>query len=128
MANPANFTIQELSANAPANYKAAQTVDTDGTINVAVKSDTDRLLIEMENGAAAACTVKIKAGTGNQAQTAKELSFSLAATGGGAAKQILGGLESARFVKADGSIDIQFTAASSTPNVAVRIYRLPKQI
>lgn len=128
MANPASLTINQLTANAAVGQPAVQTVDTNGTINCAVKSQTDRLMVELVNGAAAALTVTVKAGTGVQAHTARDLAVTLSATGGGSASKIIGPLESMRFVKADGSIDLQFQAASGSPNCAVRVYRLPTNI
>lgn len=124
MANPANLTVNELSANAGVARPAAQTIDTNGTLNCAVKSLTDRLMIEVENTDDAALTVTVKAGTSAVAHTARDLSVAIAA---GAAK-VIGPLESARFVKADGSIDIQFAAAAGSPAASVRVYRLPRQV
>ena len=126
MANPANFTINELSANAALTQPAAQTVDTNGTINCAVKSQTHRLMIELVNADDAACTVTVKAGTSAVAHTARDLSVSLAASGNAGANKLIGPLESARFVKPDGSIDLQFQAATGAPNCSVRVYRLPR--
>ncbi len=128
MANPGSITVTDCVANGVINQPAVQTVDTDGTINCPVGGKTDRFILELINAAAAALTVTIKAGVGEQAKQAKDLAIALAATGGGTAKRIVGPLESSRFLKADGSIDIAFLAASSTPNCTVRAYRLPKQI
>ena len=128
MANPANLTINELPSNGAVNQPGAQAVDTNGTINCPVKSQTDRLLIELVNGAANALTVTVKAGTGVQAHTARDLAVALPATGGAGAAKLIGPLESMRFVKPDGSIDLQFQAAAGSPNVAVRVYRLPRNI
>jgi hypothetical protein len=127
MANPASLNITELAANAGTNQPAAQAVDTNGTINCAVQSRMGRLMIEIVNAAAAALTVTIKAGTGVQAHTARDLAVAFAATGGASAKQVIGPLEATRFVKADGSIDINFLAAAGAPNATVTVYRLPKQ-
>lgn len=128
MANPASITITAAVANSAVNQPAVQTVDTDGTINCAVGGKMDRLILEIINAAAAAVTVTIKAGTSAAAHQARDLAIALAATGGATAKRIIGPLEASRFMKADGSIDIAFLAASSTPNCTVRAYRLPKQI
>lgn len=129
MANPANLTINELSANAALSLPTAQSIDTNGTINLPAGSLTDRLLIEVVNTDDAALTVTVKAGTSAVAHTARDLSVALAASGGGAtAQRMIGPFESARFVKADGSIDVQFAAASGSPAASVRVYRLPRQI
>lgn len=129
MANPANLTVNELPSNAAVNQPAAQAVDTNGTINVPVKSQTDRLMVEIVNNDDAALTVTIKAGTGVQAHTARDLVVSLAASGGGGtASRVIGPLESMRFAKADGSIDIAFLAAAGSPAASVRVYRLPANV
>lgn len=124
MANPVNFTVNELSANAAVAQPAAQAVDTNGTINCPVKSQTDRLMIELNNADDAAVTVTVKAGTGSQAHTARDLAVTVAA----GATKVLGPLESMRFVKADGSIDLGVQAATGSPALNVRVYRLPANI
>lgn len=128
MANPANLTINELLANAAIGQPAAQTIDTNGTLNCAVKSLTDRLMLEVVNTDDAALTITVKAGTGVQAHTARDLAVALTATGGASPAKLIGPLESARFVKADGSIDVQFQAATGSPAASVRVYRLPANV
>lgn len=129
MANPASLTINELTGNSAISQPTAQAIDTNGTINCAVKSLTDRLMIEVVNNDDAALTVTVKAGTSAVAHTARDLSVSLAASGGGAtANRIIGPLESARFVKSDGSIDVQFQAATGAPACSVRVYRLSQTV
>lgn len=123
MANPANLINNELSANAAVAQPAAQTIDTNGTVNCAVESQTDRLMIELVNNDDAAATVTIKAGTSAVAHTARDLAVTVAAGAG----KVVGPLESARFVKADGSIGLQFQAAAGAPNLSVRIYSLPRR-
>ena len=126
--NPANLTVNELPSNAAVNQPAAQTVDTNGPINCPVKSQTDRLMIEVVNTDDAALTVTIKAGTGVQAHTARDLSVALTAAGGVSPAKVIGPLESMRFVKPDGSIDLQFQAAAGSPAASVRVYRLPANV
>ena len=128
MANPANLTINELAANSAINQPTAQAIDTNGTINCAAKSLTDRLIIEVINTDDAALTVTLKAGTGVQAHQSRDLAVSLAATGTATDKRIIGPFESSRFSKADGSFDVQFTAATGAPACSVRVYRLPTQV
>jgi len=128
MANPVSLNINELSANSALSQPTAQAVDTNGTINCPVKSLTDRLMIEIVNTDDAALTVTVKAGTGVQAHTARDLSVALAASGNATANRIIGPLESMRFVKSDGSIDLQFQAATGSPACSVRVYRLPQSI
>jgi hypothetical protein len=124
MANPASLTVNDLSANGSINQPAVQTVDTNGTINCATNR-MDRLFIEAVNSAAADITVTVKAGANPPSLLSADLAVTVLATSG---KKIIGPFESARFIKADGTFDVNFQAASGSPNLAVRVYRLPKQI
>lgn len=126
MANPASITVTALALNAGTNRPAVQTIDTDGTVPVTLAGDTANLIFELVNAAAAAVTVTFKAGANPPSLGARDLAIAMAATGGATATQIVGPFESGRFTKADGSMDIAFLAASSTPNVTVRAYRSPK--
>jgi len=126
--NPATLTINDLAANGSIAQPAGQTIDTNGTVPIAAGSVTGRLVIEVINGSAAALTVKVKAGFDPPATAAGQgdLSVALSASGGGSDKKLIGPFESARFVKADGTLDVNFTAASGAPAATVRVYRLPK--
>jgi len=128
MANPAAITITDLTANAGLNQPAVQTIDTDGTVPSPAAGKTDRLILELINAAAAALTVTVKAGVGEQSVQAKDLVVAMAATGTATDKRIVGPFESSRFLKANGSIDVAFLAASGSPNCTVRAYRLPKAV
>ena len=129
MANPASLTINELTGNSYISQPTAQAIDTDGDVPIACKSDTGLLIIEVVNTDDAALTVKVKAGTGAQAHTARDLSVALAASGGGAtAARMIGPFEASRFVKSDGSIDVNFDSATGAPACSVRVYRLPRKI
>lgn len=128
MANPASLTITDLTKNAALNQPAAQTIDTDGTVNCPAAGKTDRLIIEVVNGAATAVTVTVLAGTGDQALISKDLAVAMAATGTATDKRIIGPFEAGRFMKADGSIDVAFAKASGSTNCAVRVYRLPANV
>jgi hypothetical protein len=130
MANPASLTINALSANGSVNQPAAQTIDTNGTVNCAAQSQTERLFLECVNAAAAAIDVTVKAGAYPPAHRAGigDLKVTLAATGSAGDKKLIGPIESSRFAKADGSVDVQFQAASGSPNLTLRVYRLPKAV
>ncbi len=128
MANPASLTITDLTKNAALNQPAVQTCDTDGTVNCVAAGKTDRLIMEVINLAATAATVTVLAGTGDQAMIAKDLAVALAATGTATDKRIIGPFEAARFMKADGSIDVNFLKASGSLNCTVRVYRLPANV
>lgn len=129
MANPTALTINECAANSAISQPTAQSIDTNGTIPCAVGSLTDRLLIEVVNLDDAALTVTVKAGDNPPSHNPSDLAVSLAASGGGAtANRIIGPFEAGRFVQDDGSINVQFAAATGSPAASVRVYRLPKQV
>ena len=126
MANPASITVTALTANSGVARPAAQTLDTDGTVPVTVGGAMDRLILELVNGAAAAVTVTVKAGDNPPSPLAADLDIALTGSGGATPAKIIGPFESARFMQSDGSVNIAVLAASSTPSVTVRAYRLPK--
>ncbi|MCC6328984.1 MAG: hypothetical protein IT174_10740 [Acidobacteria bacterium] len=125
MANPASFTVNALSANGSIAQPAVQTIDTNGTVPIPAATPSDRLFLECVNSAANAIDVTVKGGVNPPSHLSRDLAVTIAATTG---KSIIGPFESQRFTKADGSFDVQFQAASGAPNLAVRVYRLPKQI
>lgn len=127
MANPANLTITELTPNAGLNQPAVQTLDTAASIEVVgVKSETDRLIVEAINTAAATATLTVQAGDNPPGHNSRALAVAFAATGSAGDKKIIGPFEAGRFVKADGNIDL--TLAGATPGMTIRIYRLPRQV
>lgn len=129
MANPASITITELLKDGAQNQPATQAIDTTGNVPVNAAGLTDRLILEIINLAAAvALTVTVKAGTGDQALIASDLAVALAQAGTATDKRIIGPFEAARFMKADGSIDVNFNPASGSPNATVRCYRLTAKI
>lgn len=125
MANPANLAIAALATNGSIDRQAAQNIDTNGTVPMPNASPTDRLFIEAANTAAQPLDLTVKAGVNPPALAARDLVVTIPATTG---FKLIGPFESGRFLKADGSIDVQFQAASGSPTLAVRVYRLPKQI
>jgi len=126
MANPANLSITELSANAGTNQPAVQTLDTAGNISVAgVGSKTDRLIIEAINTDDADATLTIKGGDMPPGHTSQDLAITLQETGTAGDKQIIGPFEASRFVQDDGSLSLTL-AGGASPTVTIRIYRLPK--
>lgn len=128
MANPTSFTITDLSRNSAASLPSAQVVDTNGTVPINAEGDISRLIIEIVNADDAALTAKILAGD-NPPAIAKgnDLSVALAASGGGAtAKRMIGPLEGAKYIQNDGTLSVNFQAATGAPNAEVRVYRLPK--
>lgn len=126
MANPANITVTELSANAAINQPAVQTLDTAGDITiVGVGSRTDRLIIEAINTDDAAATLTVKAGANPPGHTAADLAIAMAASGTATDKRIIGPFEASRFVQADGTLKLNL-AGGASPTVTLRVYRLPK--
>lgn len=80
------------------------------------------MIIEAVNSAAQNIDVVVKAGFNPPSLLSRDLTVTVVATTG---KVIIGPFESARYLKADGSVDITFTPVSGSPNLAVRVYRLP---
>lgn len=131
MANPATLTVTDLVANGSVTQPAVNTIDTTGTVPAAVSGAAERVVIEVVNAAAAALTVKVKAGAegaGAIRGSIGDVSVALAASGSAGDKKIIGPFESARFVQADGKLNVEFTPASGSPNATVRLYRLPQAI
>jgi hypothetical protein len=61
MANPASLTITPLVRNGSISPASAQTIDTAGTVPIDAGSLTDRLWLQVDNAAANALTVTVKA-------------------------------------------------------------------
>ena len=131
MANPATLTVTDLVANGSVTQPAVNSIDTTGTVPAAVAGAAERVVIEVVNAAVVALTVKVKAGAegaGAGRGQIGDVSVALAASGSAGDKKIIGPFESARFVQADGKLNVEFTPASGSPNATVRLYRLPYAI
>lgn len=122
MANPASLTVTACVVNGSVAQPAAQTIDTTGTVPITAASPMDAMIIEAVNSAAQNIDVVVKAGFNPPSLLSRDLTVTVVATTG---KVIIGPFESARYLKADGSVDITFTPVSGSPNLAVRVYRLP---
>lgn len=123
MANPASLTVTAPVANGSVNQPAAQTIDTNGDVPITVGSPMNRMIIEAVNSAAADIAVTLKAGDNPPSHLSGDLAVTVVATSG---KKIIGPFESQRFLKSDGTVVVNFQAASGSPNLAIRVYRLPK--
>lgn len=124
MANPSNLTVTSLAVHGAVAPPATQTIDTNGTVNVSGGHTMDRMFIELVNAAVNAIDVTVKAGVSPPSLAARDLVVTVPAS----STRILSALESGRFLKADGTFDVAFQAASGAPNLTIRIYKLPKQI
>lgn len=125
MANPANLAVTSLSAGNAVAPPATQTIDTNtAALNVPGGHAMDRLIVRLVNAAVNAIDVTFKAGTNPPALAARDLVVTVPAS----STRIVSAFESARFIKADGTFDIGFQAASGAPNLTVEILKLPKQI
>lgn len=127
MANPATLTINELTADAAITQPAGDSIDTNGTVPIALGSKMGRVIIEVINTDDAALTFKVLAGDQPPAFRAGigDLSVALAATGSPTDKRIVGPFDSSRFAQDDGKLNVSFTAATGAPAATVRVYRLP---
>lgn len=125
MANPAEITITELSANGQTARPAGSAIDTAGMVPInAGGKGLDRMIIEVTNTNVNALTVTIGAGDNPPAIQSKSLVGSTIAQNGVA---IFGPFEGSRFLQSGadaGEIHVSFagTAVAAT----VRVYRLPK--
>lgn len=130
MANPDSLTLTPLQANGSVQQPAAQTIDTNGTVPLAVPGgETDRVLLEIVNADDAALTVTVQAGdasAGAVRGAIGDLTLQLPASGAAGDKLIAGPFESARFRQAGGGLLLQFQAATGAPAATVRAYQLPK--
>ena len=129
MANPSALTVTDCTANGSVAQPAVNTIDTNGTVPAPVESAHERVILEVINADDAALTVTIKAGAegaGAGRAGVGDLAVALSATGGGTDKKIIGPFEPARFMQADGKLNVAFLAATGAPNATVRCYRLPK--
>jgi hypothetical protein len=129
MANPTSLIVNDLSANGAITQPAAQTIDTNGTVPLAVEGEHERVLLEVINADDAALTVTVKAGVesaGAMRSSIGDLAVALPASGTTGANKIIGPFESARFAQSGGAMNVAFLAATGAPNATVRVYRLPK--
>jgi hypothetical protein len=131
MANPANLTVTDLVANDMVAQPVADVIDTDGLVPILAADlggATGRIVIEVVNGDAVNAldvTVvhgenppAVREGIGSHVER-------LVASGAG----IFGPYESARFINADGTLDVGFaTVLGVNAAATVRVYLLPKAV
>lgn len=128
MANASALTVTDLTANAFTTQPTADALDT-GTAAVTLDADVggvgERVLLVVNNTAAANLTVTVVAGENPPAQRAG-LGDKTSANIAQNATAIFGPFESARFIRKDGKMRVTFTPASGTIACNARCYRLPK--
>lgn len=121
--NPGHITIHELTQNAAISRPDAQTIDTDGRISIEAGGKIDRMFLEVVNNSENGLTITVEAG--NVFTDSEWPALQMQIEGG--AGKIIGPLESMRYVKAGGWIDMQFEAETGSPDAALRVYRLAAQ-
>lgn len=111
--------ITALSANAGAANPAGTAITPANGANIAGAQDTSRLLVRVTNTHGSDHPVTFRAGVSPPAvrKGIGDLSVTVPQTTG----DVLVVLESARFVKADGSIDVDFDTAMAGKISAVRL-------
>ena len=113
-------TVTALTANAINTNPAGTAISPTNGANIAGVGNTNRLLVRVTNTNGTNRVVTFKAGTSNPPAGRKglgDLAITVPATTG----DVLVVLESARFVKADGSIDVDFGASMAGIISAVRL-------
>ncbi len=128
MANPANLTVTDLTANDMTAQPAGDAIDTDGDVPILAADlggASERLLIEVTSGIAD-LDVTIRHGD-NPPAVREGLGDHTERLGLGAVG-IFGPYESARFMQNDGRIIVNFDAAAGSATATVRTYLLPKAV
>ena len=129
MANPANLTVTDLVANAGLAQPLGDTIDSDGTVPVLagdLAGATDRLVLHITNtDAVNKLNVTVVHGQNPPAvrESLGSLTVQLVASG----VALIGPLESARFLQADGTLDVAFATVGGVNAAATaRCYLLPR--
>lgn len=132
MANATAITLTSCSANGSVAQPAADVLDTGTaavTLPLASGGQSDRIILEVKNTAAAALKVELLAGDNPPALRAGLGDATLVAAAAQNEVNIFGPFESSRFIQNDatskGRLDVKFTPASGTIGVQIRAYRLP---
>lgn len=130
MANAAAITVNGLVANvAGAARPAGDTLDTGTaavTLEAAVAGESERVLLEVTNNAAAANNLTVSVLAGDNPPAARAGLGALDTVIAQNATRIIGPLESARFIQDDGKLRVTFTPAAGTIAATIRCYKLPK--
>jgi hypothetical protein len=123
MANPATLTVTALTLNGESAQPAGDTIDTDGTVPVAVSGE--RTIIVVTNlRAGNSLTVTIKGGANPPAFMGD--TGDAAVTLGNSGVGVFGPFESGRFSQSAGGINVAFLGIGAAASPTVRTYKLPK--
>jgi len=128
MANATSIVLSALTANGELATPTAQALDTGTaavTLESAATSEMDRIILRVENTAAANLGVSIDAGE-SPPSWRKSLGAFTATALAQNDEAWFGPFESARFAQADGKLKVTFTLASGTITGNFTAYRLPK--
>lgn len=128
MANATAINPVNLAANGSIAAPTAQVLDTGTaavTLETAAAEQTDRIVVEVTNTAAANLTVTAVTGEdppAGRSALGDVTSANIAQNG----RRIFGPFESAHFRRANGKLRLTFTPASGTINATFVAYRLPR--
>ena len=129
MANPANLTVTDLVIDDSIVRPAGDTIDTDGIVPILAADlggASHRLLIEVTNNDAAN-TLVVTIAAGQNPPAVREALGDYEVTLLGSGVELIGPLESARFMQNDGTIDVAFEETGvGDAEATVRAYLLPK--
>lgn len=130
MANATAITVRDLAANSQIQQPTADVLDTGTaavTIDADLKGQTDLVVLEVKNTAAANLQVDVLAGDFPPAHRA---GLGNLTKSGITQNQVwlCGPFESGRFIQDNGKLSVKFTPASGTIGVEARCYRLPRKV
>lgn len=131
MANPAKLTVNPLAPNSALAQPVGDTIDTDGIVPILAadhRGASGRLLIEVTNGDAVN-GLDVIIVHGDNPPAAREGIGDLVVAIPASGVTYIGPLESARFMQADGSLQVGFaTDGGANAAATVRVALLPKAV
>ncbi|MGI6376436.1 MAG: hypothetical protein GX601_06745 [Anaerolineales bacterium] len=127
MANPEKLKVTSLLMNDSMAQPTADTIDTNGAVPIAAADLAGRgndLMIEVVEPDVRATTVTVLAGD-NPPAVRRGLGDLTIEIDKGAAV-VIGPLETARFIRDDGTLQLAFIGSGGAASAQVRVYLLPK--
>jgi hypothetical protein len=128
MANATAITVNSLAESGNIALPTPDAMDTGTaavTLAAAVGGESSRVILIVNNTAAANLVVSVLAGDKPPAERAG-LGALVTANIAQNATRVLGPFEAARYIQDDGSLNVTFTPASGTIACNVTCYKLPK--